>query len=719
MRSNEEALTAWRRAVEKYTGQKLDELAWRTSGGIELRPLYTAADADNLPYADSLPGYPPFVRGPQPAMYAARPWTIRQYAGFSTAQDSNDFYRKSLVAGGQGISVAFDLPTHRGYDSDHARVAGDVGKTGVAIDTVEDMKVLFSGIPLDSVSVSMTMNGAVLPVMAGFIVVAEEQGVAPAQLAGTIQNDILKEFIVRNTYIYPPAPSMRIVGDVIEYCTRHLPKFNPISISGYHMQEAGADEVLELALTLANGKEYVKTAIARGLAIDEFAGRLSFFWGIGMNFYMEIAKLRAARLLWWRIMQDAGAKNPRSMILRTHSQTSGWSLAAQDPWNNVVRTTIEAMAAVFGGTQSLHTNALDEALALPTEFSARIARNTQLILQEETHITSVVDPWAGSYMMERLTQDMADAALRIIEEVDQLGGMTRAVESGWAKLRIEAAAATRQARIDSGEEVIVGVNKYPPAVVDAVEIREVDNTAVRNQQVAQLQAVRAARDGAAVDAALAALTQAARSGDGNLLSLSITAMRARASVGEVSDALEKVWGRYRAEVRGVTGVYAAGYATTPDWEPLRQRIRQFGAAEGRQPRILMAKLGQDGHDRGVKVVATGFADLGFDIDIGPLFQTPAECARQAIENDVHAVGISSLAAGHKTLVPALIEALRAQGGADIAVFVGGVVPSQDHEFLRSAGVAGIYGPGTPITQSAGEILDAIGKLRHVAGQHDV
>jgi methylmalonyl-CoA mutase len=719
MRTKEEALAAWRRAVEQYTGRDADELAWRTLGGIGVRPLYTAADIKDLPDADTLPGFPPFMRGPQPAMYAARPWTIRQYAGFSTAEESNNFYRKSLAAGGQGISVAFDLPTHRGYDSDHPRVAGDVGKTGVAVDTVEDLKILFGGIPLDSVSVSMTMNGAVLPVMAGFIVAAEEQGVAPEKLTGTIQNDILKEFMVRNTYIYPPGPSMRIVGDVIEYCARHLPKFNPISISGYHMQEAGADEVLELALTLANGKEYVKTALARGLVIDEFAGRLSFFWGIGMNFYLEIAKLRAARLLWWRIMQDFGAQSPRSLMLRTHSQTSGWSLTAQDPWNNVVRTTIEAMAAVFGGTQSLHTNALDEALALPTEFSARIARNTQLILQEETHITSVVDPWAGSYMMERLTQDMADAAWSIIAEADRLGGMTRAVESGWAKLRIEAAAAARQARIDAGEEVIVGVNKYAPPVVDPLEIREVDNTAVREWQIARLHAVRAARDGAAVDTALAALTQAARSGESNLLSLSIAAMRVRASVGEVSDALEKVWGRYRAEVRGVTGVYAAGYATAADWEPLRQRIRQFVATEGRQPRILMAKLGQDGHDRGAKVVASAFADLGFDVDIGPLFQTPAECARQAIENDVHAVGISSLAAGHKTLMPALVEALRAQGAADVAVFVGGIVPQQDHDFLLAAGVAGIYGPGTPVTHSAGGILDAIGRMRNVASRHDV
>jgi methylmalonyl-CoA mutase len=706
----DEALKAWRKAAEKSAPRGIDALTWKTPEGLAVRPLYTAADLEQLPHANSLPGFAPFIRGPQATMYAVRPWTIRQYAGFSTAEESNEFYRKALAGGGQGISVAFDLPTHRGYDSDHPRVVGDVGKTGVAVDTVEDMKILFGGIALDKVSVSMTMNGAVLPVMAAYIVAAEEQGAALDKLSGTIQNDILKEFMVRNTYIYPPTPSMRIVGDVIEYCARHLPKFNPISISGYHMQEAGANQALELAFTLADGKEYVKTALAKGLDIDDFAGRLSFFWGIGMNFYLEIAKLRAARLLWWRIMQEFGAKNPRSMMLRTHSQTSGWSLAAQDPWNNVVRTTIEAMAAVFGGTQSLHTNALDEAIALPTEFSARIARNTQLIIQEETHITSVVDPWAGSYMMERLTQDMADAAWAIIEEVNALGGMTRAVESGWAKLRIEASAADKQARIDAGDDVIVGVNKYPPAVVDPLETREVDNAAVRENQVARLKAVRASRDEAAVQNALAALTQAARSGEGNLLALSIVAMRARASVGEVSDALEKVWGRHRAETHKVSGVYGAAYGEAADWEPLKQRIQQFAASEGRRPRVLMAKLGQDGHDRGVKVVATAFADLGFDIDIGPLFQTPEECARQAIENDVHAVGISSLAAGHKTLVPAILQALREQGAADIAVFVGGIVPQADHESLLAAGVAGIYGPGTPITHSASSILDAIAKL---------
>jgi methylmalonyl-CoA mutase len=675
-----------------------------------VRPLYRAADLDSLQFTDTLPGSPPFVRGPQATMYTTRPWTIRQYAGFSTAEDSNDFYRKSLAGGGQGISVAFDLPTHRGYDSDHPRVSGDVGKTGVAVDSVEDMKILFDGIDLGRVSVSMTMNGAVLPVFAAFIVAAEEQGVAADKLTGTLQNDILKEFMVRNTYIYPPTPSMRIVADIIEYCAQHLPKFNPISISGYHMQEAGASEVLELAFTLANGKEYVRTALAKGLDLDAFAGRLSFFWGIGMNFYLEIAKLRAARLLWWRIMRDCGARDPRSMMLRAHSQTSGWSLAAQDPYNNIVRTTVEALAAVFGGTQSLHTNSLDEALALPTEFSARIARNTQLVIQEETHVTDVIDPWGGSYMMERLTQDMADAAWKIIGEVEAQGGMTRAVETGWAKLRIEASAAERQVRIDNGQDVIVGVNKYRPDTVEELTLREVDNTAVRENQLTRLKAVRASRDNAAVEGALAALTAAARA-DGNLLPLAISAMRARATVGEVSDALEKVWGRYRAEARTVSGVYSAAYADDVQWQQLRADIAAFAAATGRRPRVLMAKLGQDGHDRGVKVVATAFADAGFDVDIGPLFQTPQECARQAIENDVHAIGVSTLAAGHKTLIPEIIAALRALGAPDIVVFVGGIVPPQDYAFLREAGVSGIFGPGTPVLQSARDVL------RHIQQRH--
>ena len=702
------ALPAWQKAAAKSAPDgDLSRLTWRTPEGLEVKPLYTAADLQGLAYTDTLPGSAPFLRGPQPTMYAVRPWTIRQYAGFSTAEASNAFYRKSLAAGGQGVSVAFDLATHRGYDSDHPRVTGDVGKAGVAIDSVEDMKILFDGIPLDKVSVSMTMNGAVLPVMALYIVAAEEQGVAQAQLSGTIQNDILKEFMVRNTYIYPPEPSMRIVGDIIEYTARQMPKFNSISISGYHMQEAGANQALELAFTLADGKEYVKTALAKGLDVDEFAGRLSFFWAIGMNFYLEIAKMRAARLLWWKIMQGFGAKKPKSLMLRTHCQTSGWSLTEQDPYNNVVRTTIEAMAAVFGGTQSLHTNSFDEAIALPTEFSARIARNTQLILQEETHITSVVDPWAGSYMMEKLTQDMADAAWKIIEEVDAMGGMTRAVESGWAKLRIEASAAEKQARIDSGRDVIVGVNKFKLAKEDPVEILEIDNVAVRDNQIARLRTVRAARDSARVQAALAALTEAAKNGSGNLLALSVEAMRARATVGEVSDALEQVWGRHRANSQEVSGVYAGAYESQESWAALQSDIAAFATEYGRRPRVMIAKLGQDGHDRGAKVVASAFADLGFDVDVGPLFQTPEECARQAIENDVHAVGVSTLAAGHKTLVPAIVCALREQGANDIIVFVGGVVPQQDYAFLYEAGVKGIYGPGTPIPDSARDVLNQI------------
>ena len=702
------ALPAWQKAAAKSAPDgDLSRLTWRTPEGLEVKPLYTAADLQGLAYTDTLPGFAPFLRGPQPTMYAVRPWTIRQYAGFSTAEASNAFYRKSLAAGGQGVSVAFDLATHRGYDSDHPRVTGDVGKAGVAIDSVEDMKILFDGIPLDKVSVSMTMNGAVLPVLAAYVVAAEEQGVAQDQLSGTIQNDILKEFMVRNTYIYPPEPSMRIVGDIIEYTARQMPKFNSISISGYHMQEAGANQALELAFTLADGKEYVKTALAKGLDVDEFAGRLSFFWAIGMNFYLEIAKMRAARLLWWKIMQGFGAKKPKSLMLRTHCQTSGWSLTEQDPYNNVVRTTIEAMAAVFGGTQSLHTNSFDEAIALPTEFSARIARNTQLILQEETHITSVVDPWAGSYMMEKLTQDMADAAWKIIEEVDAMGGMTRAVESGWAKLRIEASAAEKQARIDSGRDVIVGVNKFKLAKEDPVEILEIDNVAVRDNQIARLRAVRAARDSARVQAALAALTEAAKNGSGNLLALSVEAMRARATVGEVSDALEQVWGRHRANSQEVSGVYAGAYESQESWAALQSDIAAFATEHGRRPRVMIAKLGQDGHDRGAKVVASAFADLGFDVDVGPLFQTPEECARQAIENDVHAVGVSTLAAGHKTLVPAIVRALREQGANDIIVFVGGVVPQQDYAFLYEAGVKGIYGPGTPIPDSARDVLNQI------------
>jgi methylmalonyl-CoA mutase len=709
-------LTDWQQAAAKSApGGKVDALNWITPDGITVKPLYTAADTADLPYANTLPGFEPYLRGPQATMYAVRPWTIRQYAGFSTAEESNAFYRQALTGGAQGVSVAFDLATHRGYDSDHPRVTGDVGKAGVAIDSVEDMKILFDRIPLDKVSVSMTMNGAVLPVLAGYVVAAEEQGVRQDQLSGTIQNDILKEFMVRNTYIYPPAPSMRIIGDIIGYTAKHMPKFNSISISGYHMQEAGANQALELAFTLADGKEYVKTAIATGLDVDEFAGRLSFFWAIGMNFYLEVAKMRAARLLWCRIMKGFGAKSPKSLMLRTHCQTSGWSLTEQDPYNNVVRTTIEAMAAVFGGTQSLHTNSFDEAIALPTEFSARIARNTQLILQEETHITSVIDPWAGSYMMEKLTQDMADAAWAIIEEVEAMGGMVKAVESGWAKLKIEAAAAEKQARIDSGRDVIVGVNKYKLKAEDAVDARDIDNVAVREGQIARLKALRAGRDAAQVQTALAALGAAAESGEGNLLDLSIQAMRLRATVGEVSDALEKAFGRHRADTHKVSGVYAAAYdsATQGDtmeyWNALKADIAAFAQKQGRRPRVMISKLGQDGHDRGAKVVATAFADLGFDVDMGPLFQTPEECARQAIENDVHAVGVSTLAAGHKTLVPAIIAELKKQGADDIIVFVGGVVPRQDYDFLYAAGVKGIYGPGTPIPVSARDVLSQIEK----------
>jgi methylmalonyl-CoA mutase len=705
---NPASLEQWAKAAAKSApGGDLQALNWVTPEGISVKPLYTAADTAALPHANTLPGFEPFIRGPQATMYAVRPWTIRQYAGFSTAEESNAFYRKALAAGGQGVSVAFDLATHRGYDSDHPRVTGDVGKAGVAIDSVEDMKVLFDQIPLDKVSVSMTMNGAVLPVLAGYVVAAEEQGVSQDKLSGTIQNDILKEFMVRNTYIYPPEPSMKIIGDIIEYTAKNMPKFNSISISGYHMQEAGANQALELAFTLADGKEYVKTAIAKGMDVDDFAGRLSFFWAVGMNFYLEIAKMRAARLLWCRIMKGFNAKNPKSLMLRTHSQTSGWSLTEQDPYNNVVRTTIEAMAAVFGGTQSLHTNSFDEAIALPTEFSARIARNTQLIIQEETHITNVVDPWAGSYLMESLTQDMADKAWAIIEEVEAMGGMTKAVDSGWAKLKIEASAAEKQARIDSGKDVIVGVNKYKLKTQDAVEIREVDNVAVRDGQIARLATIKAQRDSAKVASALEALTASAQSGQGNLLDLSIQAIRLRATVGEVSDALEKVFGRHRADIQKVTGVYAAAYDSAEGWDKLKQEIAAFADEAGRRPRVMIAKLGQDGHDRGAKVVATAFADLGYDVDMGPLFQTPEECARQAIENDVHAVGISTLAAGHKTLVPAIIAELKKQGADDIIVFVGGVIPQQDYGYLYDAGVKGIYGPGTPIPVSAKDVLEQI------------
>jgi len=694
-------------AEESLRGAPLESLNWDTPDSLVVKPLYTAQDLAGLPATDTLPGLEPFVRGPQATMYAVKPWTIRQYAGFSTAEETNAFYRRSLEGGGQGISVAFDLATHRGYDSDHPRVVGDVGKAGVAVDSVEDMKVLFEGIPLDRVSVSMTMNGAVLPVLAGYVVAAEEQGVTQDQLSGTIQNDILKEFMVRNTYIYPPEPSMRIVADIIEYTARRMPRFNSISISGDHMQEAGATQTLELAFTLADGIQYVRSALQRGLDVDEFAGRLSFFFAIGMNFYLEIAKLRAARLLWSRIMRGFGAKNPKSLVLRTHCQTSGWSLTEQDPYNNVVRTTIEAMAAVFGGTQSLHTNALDEAIALPTDSSARIARNTQLIIQEESNLCRVIDPWGGSYLMESLTQQMADKAWSIIEQAESMGGMTRAVATGWAKLQIERCAAEKQARIDRGEDVIVGVNKYRLAEEERIEIRDIDNSAVRRAQLARLAEVRARRDSGAVRRTLEALTRCAQDGQGNLLELTIAAVHARATVGECSDALEKVWGRYRADSQRISGVYGAQFERDADWQKLKAEVESFARAEGRRPRVLIAKLGQDGHDRGAKIVATALADLGFDVDIGPLFQTPEEAARQAIENDVHAVGVSTLAAGHRTLVPQLIGALKAQGAPEVAVFVGGVIPQQDYDFLRAAGVAGIFGPGTPVPAAARSVLAAI------------
>jgi methylmalonyl-CoA mutase len=690
------------RAAAEVKGDT-ERLVWHTQEGLAVQPLYTAEDLEGLEFVDTLPGFEPFVRGIRATMYANRPWTIRQYAGFSTAEESNAFYRQNLAAGQTGVSVAFDLATHRGYDSDHPRVVGDVGKAGVAIDSVEDMKVLFDGIPLDRMTVSMTMNGAVLPVLAGYIVAAEEQGVEQAQLAGTIQNDILKEFMVRNTYIYPPEPSMRIVADIITYTAANMPKFNSISISGYHMQEAGATAVQELAFTLADGLEYARAALARGLDVDAFAGRLSFFFAIGMNFFMEVAKLRAARLLWTRIMSQFEPKNPASLMLRTHCQTSGVSLTGQDPYNNIVRTTVEALAAALGGTQSLHTNSFDEALALPTEFAARIARNTQLVLQEETGVTHVVDPLGGSYYVEALTASLADAAWNLIEEVEELGGMTKAVAAGMPKLRIEEAAARRQADVDRGDEVIVGVNKYRLATEAPVDIREVDNAAVRDGQIRRLEQLRATRDQARVDAALRALADGAR-GDGNLLALSVEASRARATVGEISDALESIFGRHRATIQTIAGVYGDAAAGDEDWERARAAVEAFATAEGRRPRMLVVKMGQDGHDRGAKVIATAFADLGFDVDVGPLFQTPEEAARDAIENDVHVVGVSSQAAGHKTLVPELLAQLRKQGGDDIVVVVGGVIPAQDYEFLHDAGVAAVFGPGTNIPAAAVEVL---------------
>lgn len=704
-------LTKWAAlAAKELKETPLDALNWHTLEGITVKPVYTQADTENLPQIGELPGLAPFTRGVKATMYAGRPWTIRQYAGFSTAEESNAFYRRNLAAGQQGVSVAFDLATHRGYDSDHPRVMGDVGKAGVAIDSVEDMKILFDGIPLDQVSVSMTMNGAVIPVLASFIVAGEEQGVPRAALSGTIQNDILKEFMVRNTYIYPPEPSMRLVADIIEYTSAEMPKFNSISISGYHMQEAGANLVQELAYTLADGREYVRTAIARGMDVDDFAPRLSFFFAIGMNFFMESAKLRAARLLWHRIMTEFGAKKPTSLMLRTHCQTSGVSLQEADPYNNVIRTAYEAMSAVLGGTQSLHTNALDEAMGLPTDFSARIARNTQLILQHETGVTHVVDPLAGSYYVESLTADLAEKAWALITEVEEMGGMTRAVASGMPKLRIEESAAKRQAGIDRGTDVVVGVNKFRLATEDAIDILDIDNNAVRAAQIARLQQVRSLRDEAACTAALDEITRRAETG-GNLLAAAVDAARARATVGEISMAMEKVFGRHRAEVKTLAGVYGAAYEGDAGFVAIQKDVEQFALEEGRRPRMLVVKMGQDGHDRGAKVIATAFADIGFDVDVGPLFQTPEEAAQDAIDNDVHVIGISSQAAGHKTLAPKLVQALNEAGAGEILVICGGVIPAQDYQFLYDAGVKAIFGPGTNIPDAARDVLDLIRKAR--------
>ena len=708
-------IAQWKTAANKeLRGRTTEDLIWQTPEGIAVKPLYTADDLEDMGEICSLPGFQPFTRGPRATMYANRPWTIRQYAGFSTAEDSNKFYRDNLAAGQKGLSVAFDLATHRGYDSDHPRVVGDVGKAGVAIDTVEDMKILFDQIPLDQMSVSMTMNGAVLPILAGYIVAAEEQGVTAEKLSGTIQNDILKEFMVRNTYIYPPEPSMRIIADIIEFTSKNLPKYNSISISGYHMQEAGGTAIQELAFTLADGLEYVKAALSKGLDVDDFAPRLSFFFGIGMNFFMEIAKLRAARLLWCEMMQEFNPKNEKSLMLRTHCQTSGVSLTEKDPYNNVTRTTIEAMAAVLGGTQSLHTNALDEAIALPTPFSARIARNTQLVIAEETGITNVIDPLGGSYYVESLTQSIADEARKIIAEVADLGGMTKAVSAGMPKQRIEEAAARKQARIDLGQEHVVGVNVYQREHEDKIDILDVDNDKVREQQIARLKHIRKTRDNTACQMALDALTQAAKSGEGNLLALSINASRARASVGEISDALESEYTRYKAEIRSITGVYGAAYEGNKGFIKIRKDVEDFAVIEGRRPRMLVVKMGQDGHDRGAKVIATAFADIGFDVDVGPLFQTPDEAAKQAIENDVHIIGISSQAAGHKTLVPQMIDDLKAEGGGDILVVCGGVIPAQDYDFLKAKGVSAIFGPGTNIPEAAREIIDIIKSTRIAA-----
>jgi methylmalonyl-CoA mutase len=681
--------------------------AWLSPEHIPVKPVYSDADLAGLEHLDYAAGLPPYLRGPYSSMYVLRPWTIRQYAGFSTAEESNAFYRRNLAAGQKGLSVAFDLPTHRGYDSDHARVRGDVGKAGVAVDSVLDMKILFDRIPLDQMSVSMTMNGAVLPIMAFYIVAAEEQGVAPEKLSGTIQNDILKEFMVRNTYIYPPTQSMRIVGDIFRYCAEKMPKFNCISVSGYHMQEAGATADLELAYTLADGLEYLRTGINAGLGVDDFAPRVSFFWGIGMNHFMEIAKLRAARVLWAKIVQKFNPQNPKSLALRAHCQTSGWSLAAQDPYNNVVRTCVEGLAAALGGTQSLHTNALDEALALPTEFSARIARNTQIHLQQETGITRVIDPWGGSYYVERLTHELMHSAWALIEEVEALGGMTKAIEAGIPKMRIEEAAARRQADIDSGKEVIVGVNRYRLDESTQIPVLAIDDAQVRNAQIARLEQLKRDRDSTAVKEALARIEECARSGEGNLLELSVAAARARATLGEISMALERVWGRYEAVTRTISGVYSASAGNAEEFQKARSMVLDFETEEGRRPRILVAKMGQDGHDRGAKVIATALADIGFDVDIGPLFQTPAEVAKFAVESDVHIVGVSSLAAGHMTLVPELIDELRRTGHEDVLVVAGGVIPPQDYEFLYKAGVSEIFGPGTVVSVAAQRMLKAI------------
>jgi len=691
----------------KMKAEDFNSKHFLTAENIELKPIYSKQDLDKLEHLDFAAGFAPNLRGPYATMYVRRPWTIRQYAGFSTAEESNAFYRRNLAAGQKGLSIAFDLPTHRGYDSDHERVVGDVGKAGVAIDSVEDMKVLFDEIPLDEMSVSMTMNGAVLPIMAFYIVAAEEQGVAPEQLSGTIQNDILKEFMVRNTYIYPPAPSMKIIADIFEFTSKKMPKFNSISISGYHMQEAGATADIELAYTLADGLEYIRTGLSTGMKIDEFAPRLSFFWAIGMNHFMEIAKMRAGRMIWAKLVQQFHPKDDKSLVLRTHCQTSGWSLTEQDPFNNVARTTIEAMAAAFGGTQSLHTNALDEAIALPTDFSARIARNTQIFIQEETKITKTVDPWAGSYYVETLTAAIADNAWKLIEEVEALGGMTKAIEAGIPKLRIEEAAARKQARIDSNQDIIVGVNQFRLEKEDPLHILDVDNQMVRQQQLQQLEKIKANRDNEKVQNSLKKLILCAQTGAGNMLEIAVEAARNRTTLGEISDALETVFGRYKAQIKSFSGVYSKEIKDDKSFEKAKQLANEFAKKEGRRPRIMIAKMGQDGHDRGAKVVATGYADVGFDVDIGPLFQTPTEAAKQAVENDVHILGVSSLAAGHKTLVPQVIEELKKYGRQDIMVIVGGVIPAQDYQFLFDAGAIAVFGPGTKISEAAIKILEIL------------